>query len=106
MSAAPSFGIESSATTAGLGKSVVVKGRLLSGEDLTIEGEVEGTIEVLERRRTIAVTGRADRRQHIATFLKLSSFGRGHPRQVPSCNQPRVPQRRLHVFLKNPSSER
>jgi cytoskeletal protein CcmA (bactofilin family) len=58
MSAAPSFGIESSATKAGLGKSVVVKGHLLSGEDLTVDGEVEGTIEVLEHRLTIAASGR------------------------------------------------
>ena len=58
MSAAPSFGIESSAAKAGLGKSVVVKGHLLSGEDLAIDGEVEGTIEVLEHRFTIAASGR------------------------------------------------
>lgn len=57
MSAAPSFGIKSDAKTS-LGKSVVVKGRLLSGEDLTIDGEVEGTIEVLEHRLTTAATGR------------------------------------------------
>jgi cytoskeletal protein CcmA (bactofilin family) len=57
MSAAPSFGIKSDAK-ASLGKSVVVKGHLLSGEDLTIDGEVEGTIEVLEHRLTIAATGR------------------------------------------------
>ena len=57
MSAAPSFGIKSSAK-ASLGESVVVKGHLLSGEDLTIDGEVEGTIEVLEHRLTIAATGR------------------------------------------------
>ena len=61
MSAAPSLGIESAAK-AGLGKSVVVKGHLLSGEDLTIDGEVEGTIEVLDHRLTIAASGsiRAD----------------------------------------------
>ena len=61
MSAAPSFGIESAAK-AGLGKRIVVKGHLLSGEDLTIDGEVEGTIEVLEHRLTIAASGsiRAD----------------------------------------------
>src|ERR1700720_1894279 len=58
MSAAPSFGIESSAAKASLGKSVVVKGHLLSGENLTIDGEVEGTIEVFEHRLTIAATGR------------------------------------------------
>jgi len=58
MSAAPSFGIESSTAKASLGKSVVVKGHLLSGEDLTIDGEVEGTIAVLEHRLTIAANGR------------------------------------------------
>src|SRR6266849_2884364 len=57
MSAAPSFGIKSDAK-AGLGKSVVVKGHLLSGEDLAIDGEVEGTIEVLEHCLTIAASGR------------------------------------------------
>src|SRR6266853_6120058 len=57
MSAAPSFGIKSDAK-ASLGKSVVVKGHLLSGEDLTINGEVEGTIEVLNHRLTIAAHGR------------------------------------------------
>src|SRR6202035_2842895 len=56
MSAAPSFGIDSSAAKASLGKSVVVKGHLLSGEDLTIDGE--GTIEVLEHCLMIAATGR------------------------------------------------
>ena len=53
MSTAPSFGIGP-----GIGKTVLVKGNLLSGEDLTIDGEVEGTIEVLEHRLTIAATGR------------------------------------------------
>ena len=62
MSAAPSLGIQSAAAKAGLGKSVVVKGHLLSGEDLAIDGEAEGTIEVLEHRLTIGATGsvRAD----------------------------------------------
>ena len=62
MSAAPSFGTEPVAVNAGLGKSVAVKGHLMSGEDLTIDGEVDGTIEVLEHRLTIAATGtvRAD----------------------------------------------
>jgi len=58
MSAASPFGIGASAAQAGLGKSVVVKGRLLSGEDLTIDGEVEGTIEVLQHCLTIAPNGR------------------------------------------------
>ena len=57
MAAAPSFGVESSAAKAMLGKSVVVKGHLLSAEDLTIDGEVEGTIDMIEHRLTIGTDG-------------------------------------------------
>src|SRR4051812_21105603 len=39
--------------TAILGKSVIVKGQILSREDLTIDGEVEGTVELQEHRLTI-----------------------------------------------------
>jgi len=41
-----------------LGKSVVVKGQILSREDLTIDGEVEGTIEMQEHRLTIGPNGK------------------------------------------------
>ena len=41
-----------------LGKSVMVKGQILSREDLTIDGEVEGTVELLENRLTIGPNGR------------------------------------------------
>jgi len=41
-----------------LGKSVVVKGQILSREDLTIDGEVEGTIEMQEHRLTIGQNGK------------------------------------------------
>ena len=41
-----------------LGKSVVVKGQILSREDLTIDGEVEGTIEMQEHRLTIGTNGK------------------------------------------------
>ena len=41
-----------------LGKSVVVKGQILSREDLTVDGEVEGTIEMQEHRLTIGVNGK------------------------------------------------
>src|SRR5579864_7210684 len=57
MAAAPSFGMESSAAKAIVGKSVVVKGHLLSAEDLTIDGEVEGTIDMIEHHLTIAANG-------------------------------------------------
>jgi len=62
MAAAPSFAMESSAAKAILGKTIVVKGHLLSGEDLIIDGEVEGTIDMTEHRLTIAANAsvRAD----------------------------------------------
>ena len=41
-----------------LGKSVTVKGQILSREDLTIDGEVEGTIEMQEHRLTIGPNGK------------------------------------------------
>ena len=66
MSAGPSLGMESSASKANVGKNVVVKGHLISGEDLTIFGEVEGTIDIVEHRLTIAADGsvRADVTAH------------------------------------------
>ena len=66
MSAGPSLGMESSASKANVGKNVVIKGHLISGEDLTIFGEVEGTIDIVEHRLTIAADGsvRADVTAH------------------------------------------
>jgi cytoskeletal protein CcmA (bactofilin family) len=55
MSAAPSFAVQP--PKAVLGKSVVFKGQIESREDLIIEGEVEGTIEMIEHRLTIAANG-------------------------------------------------
>jgi cytoskeletal protein CcmA (bactofilin family) len=43
---------------AALGKSVMVKGQIFSREDLTIDGEVEGTVELQENRLTIGPNGR------------------------------------------------
>src|SRR5215471_11444125 len=62
MSAAPSVAIESPIAMAFLGRSVIIKGQILSRENLTIEGEVEGTIDMIEHRLTIATDGevRAD----------------------------------------------
>jgi cytoskeletal protein CcmA (bactofilin family) len=57
MSAAPSFAAQPPAAKAVLGKSVVFKGQIESREDLIIEGEVEGTIEMVEHRLTIAAGG-------------------------------------------------
>jgi cytoskeletal protein CcmA (bactofilin family) len=41
-----------------LGKSVIVKGQIYSREDLTIDGEVEGTVELQEHRLTVGPNGR------------------------------------------------
>ena len=48
----------SRAGNAVLGKSVIVKGQILSREDLTIDGEVEGTIEMQEHRLTVGPNGK------------------------------------------------
>lgn len=56
MSAAPSFAAQPSGKAV-LGKSVVFKGQIESREDLVIEGEVEGTIEMVEHRLTVAAGG-------------------------------------------------
>jgi cytoskeletal protein CcmA (bactofilin family) len=41
-----------------LGKSVVVKGQIFGREDLTIDGEVEGTVELQEHRLTVGSNGK------------------------------------------------
>jgi len=57
MLATPSAGIESRAGKSVLGQSLVVIGQIHSREDLTIEGEVEGTIDMVEHQLTIAANG-------------------------------------------------
>jgi cytoskeletal protein CcmA (bactofilin family) len=58
MAAATSFARELPITKAILGKNVIVEGRIRSQEDLIIEGEVEGTIDMTEHRLTIATNGK------------------------------------------------
>ncbi len=41
-----------------IGKSVIVKGQIFSREDLTIDGEVEGTVELQEHRLTVGPNGK------------------------------------------------
>jgi cytoskeletal protein CcmA (bactofilin family) len=41
-----------------LGKSVIVKGQIFSREDLTIDGEVEGSVELQEHRLTVGPNGK------------------------------------------------
>ncbi len=45
-------------TSAALGKNVTVKGQIFAREDLTIDGEVEGTVECHEHRLTIGPNAR------------------------------------------------
>jgi cytoskeletal protein CcmA (bactofilin family) len=58
MSAATSFARELPITKAMLGKNVIVEGHIRSQEDLIIEGEVEGTIDMAGHRLTIATNGK------------------------------------------------
>jgi cytoskeletal protein CcmA (bactofilin family) len=44
--------------TATIGKSVMIKGQILSKEDLVIDGNVEGSVEAQENRITIGPNGR------------------------------------------------
>lgn len=55
--AAPARTFEPAPTTAVLGPSVVVKGEIRADEDLTIEGEVQGTVQVVGHRLTIGPKG-------------------------------------------------
>jgi cytoskeletal protein CcmA (bactofilin family) len=48
----------SSSGSAALGKNVTVKGQIFAREDLTIDGEVEGTVECHEHRLTIGPNAR------------------------------------------------
>jgi cytoskeletal protein CcmA (bactofilin family) len=43
---------------AALGKNVTIKGQIFAREDLTIDGEVEGTVECIEHRLTIGPNAR------------------------------------------------
>ena len=52
----PQRGLER--TTVNIGKSVVIKGELNGSEDLTIEGQVEGKIELRQNVLTIGPNGR------------------------------------------------
>src|SRR6476660_7509726 len=51
-------GTERERSTVNIGKSVVIKGELSGSEDLTIEGQVEGRIELKQNVLTIGPNGR------------------------------------------------
>lgn len=49
---------EAPRNSASIGKSVMVKGQIFSREDLIIDGEVEGTVELQEHRLTVGPNGK------------------------------------------------
>ena len=56
-----------------IGKSVVIKGDLKGSEDLTIEGQVEGTIELKENVLTIGPNGRIRAQVFAKTVIILGT---------------------------------
>jgi cytoskeletal protein CcmA (bactofilin family) len=54
-----------------IGKSVTIKGEIFSREDLTIDGEVDGSVELHEHRLTVGQNGklRVDVRAHEVIVL-------------------------------------
>ena len=56
--ATPEFRAQSGRDMVNIGKSVVIKGELSGSEDLTIEGNVEGKIELRENVLTIGPNGK------------------------------------------------
>jgi cytoskeletal protein CcmA (bactofilin family) len=55
---APSHHVQDGRGTAMIGKSVMIKGQIFSREDLTIDGEVEGSVELQEHRLTVGPNGK------------------------------------------------
>ena len=66
--------IPRSTGTASLGKSVMVKGQIFSREDLTIDGEVEGTVELQEHRLTIGPHGKVSASVKARELIVLGSI--------------------------------
>ncbi len=56
-----------------IGKSVVIRGDLLGSEDLTIEGQVEGTIELKENVLTIGPNGKINAQVSAKTVIILGT---------------------------------
>ena len=50
--------LESTRGAASIGKSVTIKGQIFSREDLIVDGEIEGAIELNEHRLTVGPNGR------------------------------------------------
>ena len=54
----PSHPPQEARGSAVIGKSVMIKGQIFSREDLTIDGEVEGSVELQEHRLTVGPHGK------------------------------------------------
>lgn len=59
--------------TASIGKSVVIKGQLFAREDLYIDGEIEGSVEMLEHRLTVGPNGRIMAGVHAREIVVLGT---------------------------------
>ena len=68
---APKLQVPEPRGSAVIGKGVTIKGQIFSREDLTIDGEVDGSVELLEHRLTIGPEGkiRADVSAHEIVVL-------------------------------------
>ena len=69
--AVPTLQIPDPSSAAVIGKSVTIKGEIISEEDLTIDGEVEGAVELQGHRLTVGPSGRllADVKAHEVVVL-------------------------------------
>src|ERR1700733_4792153 len=56
--AAPAHHATESRGPAVIGKSVMIKGQIFSREDLTIDGEIDGSVELHEHRLTVGPNGK------------------------------------------------
>ncbi len=52
------FESDGSRNSAAIGKSVVIKGQVYSREDLLVDGELEGTVELQEHKLTVGPNGK------------------------------------------------
>jgi cytoskeletal protein CcmA (bactofilin family) len=55
---APTYHAPDSRGPAVIGKSVMIKGQIFSREDLTIDGEIDGSVELHEHRLTVGPNGK------------------------------------------------
>ena len=58
-----------------IGKSVMIKGQIFSREDLTIDGEVEGSVELHEHRLTVGPHGKLQAGDAATVERTLKRFG-------------------------------